>query len=288
MISADDTTGDPLPMQQQHLPPPMPSEYFPSGTLSTEIPPYAARHVNAPQPPQDFTSNIIIFGEKGVGKSSLISMITGGEMGVTSSELFGCTFEAVPACTILIAGKRCRLWDTTGFNEGGQGTVPAEQTEKNLRDLVEGLAFAGGVNLLVHCFRGTRFRDIVKINYDMFFKVICGGNVPIVAVVTGLENEEPMEAWWTANEEELKSYGLNFEGHACVATTRGKMMKTGQWMFEEEYEQSKEAARNLIFADFTPKAGYVGMMGDVLRRFRRVWQIYIESASTPTDHPRKT
>jgi hypothetical protein len=115
---------------------------------------------------------------------------------------------------------------------------------QNLQDLVHKLK--GGVSLLVYCIRGTRFRDIMQINYDLFCSIICQNKVPVVVVVTGLENESPMESWWDENGAQLRAHGMTFAGHACVTTTRGKQLKSGGFMFEDEYEESEGKTRELI------------------------------------------
>ncbi|KXN83772.1 hypothetical protein AN958_01099 [Leucoagaricus sp. SymC.cos] len=182
--------------------------------------------------------NIVIFGETGTGKSSLINMLSDNSVATVSNLAVGCTFESSPY-RITIDGTQYTLWDTAGLNEGDAGSVPADTALGHLRDLVEKLK--DGLSLLVYCIRGARYRDIIKVNYDLFTEIICQGEVPVVIVVTGLENEERMEDWWTMNQNEFTSRGMNFAGHACVTTTKGK-----KDMFEEEYEESKEVLRTLI------------------------------------------
>lgn len=55
-----------------------------------------------------------------------------------------------------------------------------------------------------------------------------------------------MENWWTQNNWEFVKYGLTFDGHACVTATRGKAMKEGGNIFDEEYEVSQKRVRSLI------------------------------------------
>ncbi|KAF8632336.1 hypothetical protein AX15_001924 [Amanita polypyramis BW_CC] len=197
-------------------------------------------------------SNIVIFGETGVGKSSLINMITGRETAATSSGARGCTFESVPH-DVELEGRKYRLWDTIGLNEAEKGTVPADRAIEMLQELVYNLK-GGGVNLLVYCIRGLRYRNIVKINYDLFSNVICEGKVPIVAVVTGLENEDDMGAWWEDNLVDFDKRQMTFTDHACITTTKGKIMKDGQYMYEEEYRESTELVKKLLVRCCPPKA----------------------------------
>jgi len=47
------------------------------------------------------------------------------------------------------------------------------------------------VNLIIYCIRGSRLTDIVRVNYDL----VSGIKVPIILIVTGLEQEENMDDW---------------------------------------------------------------------------------------------
>ncbi|KIL54350.1 hypothetical protein M378DRAFT_28761 [Amanita muscaria Koide BX008] len=192
----------------------------------------------------DATPNIIVFGESGVGKSSLINMITGTDSAATSNEAVGCTFQSA-SYDVELKGRKYRLWDTIGLNEGERGTASPERSIQDLQSLVLNLQHEG-VNLLVYCIRGSRIRDIIKINYDLFWKIICNEQVPIVVVVTGLENEEDMEEWWTNNRPDFAAREMRFHDHACVTTTKGKRMKNGEFMYAAEFELSIKLVRDLI------------------------------------------
>ncbi|KAF9444439.1 hypothetical protein P691DRAFT_343001 [Macrolepiota fuliginosa MF-IS2] len=191
----------------------------------------------------DGTQNIILFGETGVGKSSLINMLSDSDVAIVSNGATGCTFENV-RYNIKINGVERVLWDTAGLSEGEAGSVPEDQALRNLRDLVWKLR--EGVSLLVYCIGGTRYRDILKVNFDLFTDIICQGTVPVVVVVTGLENEERMDNWWDDNKANLSRHRMDFQDYACITTTRGRKNKQGVHLFQEEYEMSKGAAKRLI------------------------------------------
>ncbi|KAF9231201.1 hypothetical protein BU15DRAFT_11629, partial [Melanogaster broomeanus] len=82
--------------------------------------------------------NIVIFGDSGVGKSSIINMLTG------SSSAIGPTFES-SNYMIPINDETFSVWDTTGLDEGTHGRVLAEVAEKNLTKLLRELGGANGI-----------------------------------------------------------------------------------------------------------------------------------------------
>ncbi|KAK2459940.1 hypothetical protein APHAL10511_008025 [Amanita phalloides] len=232
----------------------------------------------------DNTPNIIIFGETGVGKSSLLNMISGTESAMVSGAALGCTFQAVPH-EIELSDRKYRLWDTAGLNEGEKGNVSADRAIQSLQELVHDLR-DGGVSLLVYCIRGSRIRDIVKINYDLFHTIICSGQVPIVVVITGLENEENMEDWWIDNAEDFHHRSMWFAGYACITATKGKVTKNGEHMFKEEYNQSVKLVRELIIAHCPEKSWKPDgsrWLGNIAEKMR---QMYDQSDHRGRDHAR--
>ncbi|KAF8635780.1 hypothetical protein AX17_003856 [Amanita inopinata Kibby_2008] len=267
-------------MDQIQSPPSVASDY---GTPLTS-PINQTSHMAYPQV-GDSTPNVIVFGETGVGKSSLINMIAGKEMAIVSSGALGCTFASTPHDVMLEHGKY-RLWDTIGLNEGEHGTATAERAIQNLQDLVMNLK-DGGVSLLVYCIRGTRFRDILKINYDLFQKIICDEKVPIVVVVTGLENEGDMEDWWSDNAHDFGRRDMRFVNHACVTTTKGKLTKSGEYMFEEEYNVSTLRVRELIESCCSKQAWKpdgTRWLGGIIENMRRMYDQDVQEDAGPSPY----
>ena len=145
-------------------------------------------------------------------------MIAGEKVARTSNDAQGCTFNH-ERYDIPLDNMLCSLWDTTGLDEGSEGTVPARMAENNLRELMQELAHSGGIHLVIYCVRGSRLTRALRRNYDLFYVTICRRKVPVALVVTGLEHQEgEMETWWTENEGALRRHGMRFDAHACVTT----------------------------------------------------------------------
>jgi len=173
----------------------------------------------------------------------LINLIVGKDVAETSSGAMGCTFESKPY-PVEVEGVPLVLWDTSGLNEGEKGKVAAKNAVSQVYHLIRSLE-NNGVSLLVFCVRGPRIRETTIENYQLFFSTFCLAKVPIVLVVTGLENEDPMDAWWLKNKDTFDIQGMLFHGHACVTATKGKIKK-GRYIHEEEFEESRVKVRKLI------------------------------------------
>jgi GTPase Era involved in 16S rRNA processing len=183
-------------------------------------------------------TTVIVFGETGAGKSSIINMLAGRVAAKVSSSSSGCTFKS-ESHRLDINGSTCELFDTVGLNEGKQGTVSPTEAIVRLYKLIHSLK--NGVNLLVYCVRGPRIRETIVNNYKMFYSVFCKQQVPILLVVTGLENEESMDTWWDENQSAFTEHGMHFSGHVCGTATKGKDNR-----FAAEYEETLAKLRRLI------------------------------------------
>ncbi|TFK35910.1 hypothetical protein BDQ12DRAFT_699908 [Crucibulum laeve] len=188
--------------------------------------------------------NVVVFGESGAGKSSLINMISESpNLAPISSDARGCTFNSSPY-NVTLAGKLFKLHDTAGLDEGEGGRVPKSDAIVKLYSLIKSLD--AGVSLLIFCMRGPRIKDAAHKNWRLFHEIICQNQVPIAIAITGLEAEEDMDEWWPKNKGAFQAYGMNPAGVACITATRGKRNKNGSYKFDDEYEESKLKVWKLI------------------------------------------
>jgi GTPase Era involved in 16S rRNA processing len=192
---------------------------------------------------------VIIFGESGSGKSSVINAIAQQRLSETSGAATGCTFH-YQCHSVEVAGQRFVFFDTTGFEGATGGAVSAAKAEKSFKSLLRELMNASdGIGLLVYCVRGRVSRALLH-NYNLFYSAICRKKVPIVIVVTGLENQEPtMDSWWDVNGKEFERCGMHFEDYACVTTLRKDSNIPD--VFTPRITESRENLRRLILNNCT-------------------------------------
>jgi hypothetical protein len=89
--------------------------------------------------------------------------------------------------------------------------------------------------------RGPRIEGLTQKNYEIFYEILCEKKVPIVLVITGLENEDNIDDWWTENEGEFRTEGMSFADVACITAIKGK-----RDMFAMVFEQSREKVERLV------------------------------------------
>ena len=182
------------------------------------------------------TLNVILFGETGVGKSSVINLIAGRSVAATSARVDGCTLDSEDY-QFNIGSRRINIWDTVGLNEPQMGVNCYYQAIVKACALIRKLNEAGGVDLLLFCIRGGRIPATALNNYRLFYEVLCDKKVPIALVITHLEREHRMEDWWEQNEASILKYGIRSVDHACVTCLEHEVQK---------YKESRDAVLRLL------------------------------------------
>src|ERR1700692_4133230 len=143
--------------------------------------------------------NIVIFGEMGAGKSSVINLLAGRQIARISPDTHRCTLHWTEYSIFFENGTRYQVFDTVGLEEPRLQTGEYLSAISNAHSLITTLKERGGINLLLFCVRGGRVTATMQSNYRLFFEFLCEERVTLALVVTNLEREMKMEDWYTRN-----------------------------------------------------------------------------------------
>ncbi|KAG2092790.1 uncharacterized protein F5147DRAFT_721777 [Suillus discolor] len=202
--------------------------------------PPSSNHTEIEEPPHHIvdTLGIVICGESGSGKSSLVNLIAGTNIAKTSPDAVGCTtgtnvYDSDNLINSQYETLKVKLIDTAGLDEGTEGTVSDKEARNILKKLLRTLTEQGNAQLIIY--------RTLRRNYELIRSQV-KSKVPIVLVVTCLEVYRPeMEDWWKVNENTISDLGMIFAGHAFITT-----VETTEPMFVERRSQSYDAVWNLI------------------------------------------
>jgi len=180
--------------------------------------------------------NIVLFGQAGAGKSSLVNLMAGKDVAATSNDMERCTLHW-QQYNIGFDGESYTVFDTVGLNEPQLEITEYLDAVENAYRLIQDLEAQGGIDLLLFCMRAGRLTDTLRSNYRLFHEFLCDKKVPVVVAVTYLETEPVMEDWWGRNAKTFSSQQMDVVGHACI---------TAKNNFQNLYEESRVIIRNLV------------------------------------------
>jgi hypothetical protein len=83
--------------------------------------------------------------------------------------------------------------------------------------------------------------NTIQQNYILFFEFLCQEQVPLALVITGLENEKSMDAWWTMNKVHIENSGIVPVTHVCITTIQGY-----QNAYEARYFEPRKKVLNML------------------------------------------
>ena len=166
-------------------------------------------------PPKDL--HVLLFGETGVGKSSLVNLLAGWQIASASPDSAPCTLDSTEY-QFQFGSTTIRLWDTVGLEEPEKGPHGYIGAVEKAVDLIRRLEATGGISLFLFCVRGNRITATTQSNYRLFYEVLGKKEVPIAFAVTHLEREMDMEQWWVRNSQLLEKNSMLSAGHACITT----------------------------------------------------------------------
>ncbi|KAG1851679.1 P-loop containing nucleoside triphosphate hydrolase protein [Suillus subluteus] len=159
--------------------------------------------------------NIVLFGDTGAGKSSLINLIAGKEVARTSPDMQRCTMHW-QEYNIGFGDTSYKVFDTVGLEAPQLGIKEYLEFVENTYRLIKHLDKQGGIDLLLFCVRAGRVTATLQSNYRLFHEFLCEKKIPIVLAITNLEREKRMEDWWERNKGTFDNYQIKVAGHACI------------------------------------------------------------------------
>jgi len=196
--------------------------------------------------------NIVLFGEAGVGKSSVVNLIAGAQIAKTSDRAGGCTLDSTEY-RLNMETSCLRIFDTVGLDSPEMGGEEYVDAIGKATTLIQMLKRVGGVDLLLFCIGGGRILTHHQTNYKLFQEGLCHKEVPVAILVTRLEHADEMEEWWTENERFLTRFGIECNAHACITTIsknvemhRAKLDDSRQRVLKLLKEQVKEGGEPFI------------------------------------------
>ncbi|KAG1742186.1 hypothetical protein EDB19DRAFT_1634044 [Suillus lakei] len=164
--------------------------------------------------------NVLLFGETGVGKSSIINLIMRQEVAQTSPDAETCTLKHTPY-EVNLGIRHFKLWEVSSTDS--MGFFRSLFFKWRLKKEFKKLHRDNGVYLLLYCMRGSRTQRAMLRDYKIFTDVVSSAagahSVPIAAVVNSLEDYPTnMDDWWAKNKDNLERLGMRFSAHACITS----------------------------------------------------------------------
>jgi len=229
--------------------------------------------------------NVIVFGESGVGKSSIINLIVDSQVAKTSPDADACTTRTL-SYDVIIGGNKYRLWDTPGLNGGTLGLFRAAIAERKLKTFLRKVLSKNEPSLLIYCVRASRATRALVYHYQTIRLVTDESAVPMVIVINGLENSRgDMETWWGNNVTALSNHGMQFVDHACITSIDDDPRDPVLARTRRTYSQ--DIVRDLISRNCVPREQgenapqyQAGKLGDLKGWTWVVWT-YLVSALLP-------
>jgi predicted GTPase len=180
------------------------------------------------------TRNIILFGAIGAGKSSIVNLLFDQSIAPFSAGAHRCTVS-LESYDFNNFFTHFRVWDTPGIPADDPQTEPIWDLDRLIKNVSD------GVSLLVFIVRGARGpREEQLKTLRLVSDVLCGGRVPTIVAITNLENEENMDDWWFEHNGVFQRSGTHLAGYACITAHRGKLMRSGEYCYEDEYRESRD------------------------------------------------
>lgn len=227
-------------------------------------------------------TRVLVFGATGIGKTSLCNALSGRSR-PTDGGAKGVTAKSHQYAAFGFGDRKIELVDTVGLHEGNGGTVPADRAVLQLVELLE--KAKGGFSLLVHVTRASRITKDFEDDHEFFVEKMTQRKIPVLLVVTGCENEAPMQAWVDKNRSSFTKFGYHEIVASCFA--EGGALESH---YEPLRRQSKELVLQAIarLALNEPALLYGGKTGSSFNEvLTKLWNSFVDIGGLPEKYRRQ-
>jgi GTP-binding protein EngB required for normal cell division len=212
--------------------------------------------------------NVVLFGQRGAGKSSLINLIAGENVAKTSSDMKHRTLQW-QEYSVRFDDKSYNVFDTVGL-EPQPGIPQYIDAVENAYTLIQTLERQGGIDLLVFCMRAGELTATLQTNYRLFHEFLCEKKVPVILVITHLEDEVgEVDDWWTKNKHIFRKWEVYVAGYACITAIQGN--------YPARYDKSRTKIRSIV-KEFTAdgqKEAWIGGDNTTVSLFGKVRGFFV-------------
>ncbi|CAF1201077.1 unnamed protein product [Adineta ricciae] len=163
-------------------------------------------------------NRILVIGQTGAGKSSLVNLLAGKKVAKVCDGANGCTFKfETHQCDY--NGELFELIDTVGLNEGSKGTVRPKDAMKMLIKFIKGNK--RGFSCIIFVMPKGRITESFEKNHMLFCQTLLNGQTPAILFLSHCEADEPMNTWINNEENKIALELYGFSDVVCGTAQEG-------------------------------------------------------------------
>jgi len=167
---------------------------------------------------QNSIHRVLIIGQAGVGKSSLVNLLTNTIKAEVSDSAIGCTFE-YQTYKAHYQSKKFELIDTVGLNESTKGKVPPATALKKLVKFIR--ENKQGFNCILIAMKKGRIDKAFEDNHTLFCKSLLKQEIPVLLYIGHCEEDDPMDIWIKNPKNMMALSPYEFKQCICGTTKEG-------------------------------------------------------------------